>query len=303
MNETIPQLNKQDFYKTNGYVVFRNLVPFVLIEEVINLYKTDIAPSRDQFFRQNIYKYESNKLNKFGYVKQSFLDIHDYKRYPIFSQSVLDIFCGHDILDALKHIVNYHSFNLMQSMLFDANTQTMPHQEWWYLDTVPNGHLIIAWIALEDIDERAGRFYVIPKNTDNIDFHSDTPNLEHSQWLKKIKKYVKSNQEKVVAPDLKKGDVMFINSATIHGSLPTIDASFSRKSLTAHYIPSEYSFGNLFKTKKVNYQTYRGVKFYKAHLEYSLLNKLMFDASKLVYKSPRILKILRRISKVTNYKE
>ena len=159
----------------------------------------------------------------------------------------MDIFCSDEIQDALRQITGHNSFNLMQGMLFDVNAGTYPHQECWYLDTIPNGHLIIAWIALEDIHEKAGRFYVLPK-TDRLDFHRDTPNISHSEWLAKIKKYVDSNQSQITAPDMKKGDVIFLNSNIIHGALPTVDPSFSRKSMAGHYIPSQYKFGNLGKT-------------------------------------------------------
>ena len=46
------------------------------------------------------------------------------------------------MLNALTEITGYRNHNLMQSMLFDANTTTPPHQDWWYLDTVPKGHLL-----------------------------------------------------------------------------------------------------------------------------------------------------------------
>lgn len=296
MTEEMQQMSKQAFYEANGYVVFRNLVPLDLIDNVVDEYSKSIVPSNSPFFRQNTYTYDRNKLTEFGYVKQSFLDIHDYKKFPEFSKRAKDIFCSDEILNALREIKGAESFNLMQGMLFDANTETQPHQEWWYLDTVPNGHLIIAWIALEDIDERAGRFYVIPQSTDNLDFRNDTPNLTHSQWLGRIRQYVDANQDKIVAPDLKKGDVLFLNSFLVHGSLPTQDASFSRKSLTAHYIPSQYEFGNLFKTKPVTYQTYKGVKYYKAHPDYTAWNQLKLKVSKYIYKRPLLHKTLRKLS-------
>jgi ectoine hydroxylase-related dioxygenase (phytanoyl-CoA dioxygenase family) len=49
--------------------------------------------------------------------------------------------------------------------LFDANTAAAAHQDWWYLDSIPNGHLLAAWIGLEDIEEDAGGFYVISRTS------------------------------------------------------------------------------------------------------------------------------------------
>lgn len=289
------QMNTRNYYEENGYVVFRNLVTIEVIDRVLKLYQSDIIPSKHPFFRMKSNAYEVNEVNEFGYVKQPFLDVHDYKKYPEFSKSTMNILCSDEIQDALRQITGSNSFNLMQAMLFDANAGTYPHQEWWYLDTIPNGHLIIAWIALEDIDEKAGRFYVLPKS-DNLDFHSDTPNISHSEWLERIKKYVEYNQNEITAPDMKKGDVIFLNSRVVHGSLPTVNVSFSRKSLTAHYIPSEYKFGNLGKTKNyISYKTYKGVKFYKAHPDYSLINKFKIELQDFVYSSPWLLKVIRKV--------
>jgi phytanoyl-CoA hydroxylase len=284
------------YYQENGYVVVRNLIPTDLINQLLELYRKEILPSQYPFFRQSTNRYEVNYLNEFSHVKQSFLDIHDYKKFPEFSNIAKEIFCSDSIQDALRKITGLHSFNLMQTMLFDANTETQPHQDWWYLDTVPNGHLIAAWIALEDIDERAGRFYVIPKSIENFDFHSDTPNLSHSEWLKRIQKFFEAHQNEIVAPALNQGDVLFWNSKVVHGALPTQDRSCSRKSLTAHYIPSEYKFGNLFTIKdNIAYQTYNGVNFDRNKPDYSLANFVKFNIKNFAFDSPALLKFIRKI--------
>jgi phytanoyl-CoA hydroxylase len=289
-------MNPQDYYLENGYFVARNLIRTDLIDRLLDLYAKEIVPSRYPFFRQSTNNYEANRLNEFGYVEQSFLDIHDYEKFPEFSNIAKEIYCGDSIQDALRQVTGSQHFNLMQTMLFDANTETQPHQDWWYLDTVPNGHLVAAWIALEDIDERAGRFYVMPKSIQNPDFHSDTSNLSHTEWLQRIKQFFEANQADIKAPELKKGDVLFWNSKTVHGALPTCDRSFSRKSLTAHYIPSEYQFGNLFTTKDyIAYKTYNGVQFYRNQPDYSLANQIKFGIKALAYDSPVALNLLRKV--------
>ncbi len=288
-------MDARDYYETNGYVICRNLVSSELIDTLFKLYKNQIVTSKYPFFRQNTNAYEPNEINEFGHVKQAFLDIHDYNKFSEFSTAAKQIFCDDSIQDTLRQITGSNYFNLMQTMLFDENAETVPHQDWYYLDTIPGGHLTAAWIALEDIDERAGRFYVIPKSI-NVDLHSDTPGLPHSKWLSRMKEYVEANKDKIEAPALNKGDVLFWNSRTIHGALPTVDKSFSRKSLTAHYIPSEYKFGNIFTTKDyINYKTYKGVKFYRNQPDYSLVNKFKFGVKQAVYDSPRLMQIIRKV--------
>jgi phytanoyl-CoA hydroxylase len=283
-------------YEENGYVVFRNLIPLELIDNLLEIYNQEIVTSTTPFFRQSTGTYEVNHLNEFGYVTQSFLDIHDYEKYSRFSKAAKEIFCSKKIQEALKQITGYESFNLMQTMLFDANTETQAHQDWWYLDSVPNGYLTGIWIALEDINEKAGRFYVIPKTNKNPDFHSDKPNISLSEWLERIKEYVSSHQQDIMAPELKKGDVLCFNSKTIHGSLSTISSRFSRKSLTAHYIPQGYQFGNLFTTKNyIKYKTYKGVQFYRNKPDFSLMNDWKLKGKSFFYNSPILLKILRQV--------
>lgn len=291
-------MNLQEYYQANGYVVVRQLIPIELVDRLITIYQRDILPSKHPFFRQNTNRYEPNEINEFGYVKQAFLDIHDYNNFSEFSTSAKKLFCAPELHQALKEITGSSACNLMQTMLFDSNTATTPHQDCWYLDSVPNGHLIGAWIALEDIEEEAGRFFVIPKTTE-IDLHSDTPDLPHDQWLERMRNYVDENSERVFAPALRAGDVLFWNSRTIHGALPNINPRYSRKSLTGHYLPSEYAFGNLFVQKDyIQYQDFNGIKYYRNQPDYSLLNKLKFKVKTSVYNSPTALKMMREIQSI-----
>ena len=136
----------------------------------------------------------------------------------------------------------------------------------------------------------------MPKSVENFDFHSDTPNLSHSEWLTRIKEFFTANQDDIKAPAMKKGDVLFWNSKTVHGALPTQDQHFSRKSLTAHYIPSHYQFGNLFTTKDyIAYQSYNGVKFYRNQPDYSFANSVKYKIKNFAYDSPLLLKLMRKI--------
>lgn len=284
-------------YDAEGYVIVKNLIPAKFIDEVSTRYKKEILPSKTRFYRQNTNKYEKNVITEQGFVKQAFLDVHDYTEYPEFSLATKELFFCKEITQALSQITGFSDFNLMQSMLFDANAGTAPHQDWWYLDTVPNGNLTAAWIAMEDIQEEAGRFYVIPKTT-SVDLRNGDLDLPHNEWLVRVKNYFETHRKDVFAPALKKGDVLFWNSRTIHGALPTVDHKFSRKSLTAHYIPSHFQFGNLFLTKDfIKYKNFNGRKYFRNQPDYSFLNQLKFAFKVKVYNSPRLLRALRSIQK------
>jgi phytanoyl-CoA hydroxylase len=282
-----------DHYSRYGYVVMRGLVPQPCIQDLLTLYKHEIVPSRYPFFRQNANAYEPNKFSMHGYVQQSFLDIHDYSRFPQFSRVARDIFCSPAMMAALQQVSGFDTFALMQTMLFDMNTETPAHQDWYYLDTVPNGNLIAAWIALEDIDERAGRFYVLPGSQQD-DFGAKVQGRTHAQWLAEIRAHLDVHYTDISAPALRAGDVLFWNSRTVHGSLPTQDAAFSRKSLTAHYLPSGFEFGNLFAVKpNVPYKDHLGIRFYRNQPDFSRWNRLKFAIKTRAYNYPVVRETLR----------
>jgi phytanoyl-CoA hydroxylase len=287
----------QEYYEENGYYVYRNLVSSDLIDQLLRRFHDDIVPSKYPFFRQNTNRYETSRLTQHGYVQQSFLDIHDYKKFPEFSQCAKEIYTSAEMRNALTEVTGFDAFHLMQTMLFDANTETQSHQDCWYLDSVPNGHLLAAWIALEDIDERAGRFYVVPKSH-TLDFHSDTPDLAHDDWIARVKDYVAAHRDQVYAPALKKGDVLFWNSHTIHGALPTQDPRLSRKSLTAHYLPSRFEFGNIFLTKEnLHYKSHNGMQYFRTRDDIPF-DKLKSDIKEAGLYSPAVMQMVRKVQNV-----
>ena len=297
MVELAPSLprDKHKEYETEGWSVLSGLIPMEKVDRLLHAYKEQILPSKDKFFRQSGNSYEPNHLTSSGYVIESFLDIHNYKKYPEFRQAALELYFSKEMLDGLTKVTGFKSHNLMQSMLFDANTETCSHQDWWYLDSVPNGHLLGAWIALEDIEEEAGRFYVLSQSHKLALHQKDMP---HTVWLSVIKDYVEKHSDQVVVPALKKGDVLFWNSRTIHGSLPTKNPKYSRKSLTAHFMPSEFTFGNLFLSKPwIKYETYNGHQYFANQPEYSLKAAIVSKIKLALYNKPWALALARKFQK------
>lgn len=272
-------MDARNYYETNGYVVCQNLVSTELIDTLVKLYKEQIVPSEEPFLRQMTNRHEPNKLNEFGHVKQDFLDVHNYQKFPEFSTAVKEILCSDAIQNTLKQITGSKSLNLMQSLIFDLNRETLAHHDAYYLDSDPVGHALAVWIALEDIDERAGRFYVVPKST-----HVEVESSNHWEWMSNMHKYFEENlKDQLSAPALNKGDAIFWNARLVHGALPILDPRFSRKSLTSHFIPAEYKYQTPFMTKNFEeLETYKGVKVHSATVmtssEWS--NKHMFDGQK-----------------------
>ena len=282
-------------YGRQGYVIARGLIPEAALERVLRTYDRDIVPSNAQFYRQNTNRYERNAITAHGYVAQSFLDIHAYASFPGVREAAFEIFFHPNLLSFISGLTGTRSHRLVQSMLFDLNTATPPHQDWWYVDSVPHGNLVAGWVALEDIHEEAGRFYVMA-GSHRCTFHES--GLPHSEWLARIRRYVDEHPELLHAPGLKKGDVLFWNSRTIHGSLLTIDERFSRKSLTCHYVPGTMQFGNLFTTKSwARFRKFRGHEYWANQPEYSLKHMLMSRLKTMLYDHPAWVSMVRRFQR------
>ncbi|RUT05567.1 hypothetical protein DSM106972_035740 [Dulcicalothrix desertica PCC 7102] len=290
------------YYQEQGYYIFRQLISHELIDSLLAEYQSKIVASNDYFFRQSSNKWEKNKISIYGYCEESLLDIHDYPNHSSFSDSALRIFCLPEVRNALTLLTGEHEHNVMQTMFFDLNTATPAHQDWYYLDSMPNGHLLAGWFALEDIQQEAGRFYVLPKSH-LIDFElTIDEKISSPYYQQKLKKYLEAHKEEMYAPALQKGDVLFWNSRTIHGSSATLDASYSRKSLTAHYLPSKYQFGNRYATspKAVEYASYEGMKYKLApvgHKHYSVPNKVQTDLYHYLSQRPKLMRIAQFIRK------
>jgi phytanoyl-CoA hydroxylase len=288
------------YYQKNGYFIFKNLIPIELIDDLLSEYNSQILPSKRPFFRQSSSRWETNKLSECGYCIESFLDPHDYPNYPSFSNSINRILCSQPVRDALKSLTNSEEHNLMQSMFFDFNTATPSHQDWYYLDSIPNGHLLAGWFALEDIHEEAGRFYVLP-GSHQVDFDlTDDEKISLAPYLKKLEKYVESQKDQFYAPALQKGDVLFWNSRTIHGSNKTLNQKYSRKSITAHYLPSQYQFGKRYAEAPFlpQYTLYEGMKLKLApnsHKNYSWANKLKTNLFTYLWYRPQFLRIAKLV--------
>jgi len=119
--------------------------------------------------------------------------------------------------------------------------------------------------------------------------------MQHSVWQQKMAEYLKEHESEVRAPALRKGDVLFWNSRTIHGSLPTQDPKYSRRSLTAHYLPSNMTYGNLFTSKPwIEYEEVDGNLCYANQPEYSIQSNIVSAVKKAIYDSPSLMKLARK---------
>jgi phytanoyl-CoA hydroxylase len=234
------------YYDENGYVVVRGLLPQGLCDRANASFETEVKRFGGFIYRQASANPERHVFTSEGFMLNPILNIQslDRRRFAGFRRAGLDLLTHANMQRAISTILSEHG-KLVQSMYFDGNPVTWPHQDTYYLDAEEIGRMTAAWVAVEDIAPGAGRFFVYPKSH-LIDMAKNGGNFDiafHHERYKELVKQVICEQALVCrAPALSKGDVLFWAAKTIHGSLRTTEPTRSRRSFTAHFIPDRSGF-------------------------------------------------------------
>lgn len=238
----------ENYYHQQGYVIFETVISEELCDEACNIWNSDIVNSNKFIYRQTTGKAEKNITNKNKWVMNPILNLQSLDpRYfsSIRKFSVNNILTNNNLKKIFEKLLQGKA-KIVQSMFFQGNSETWEHQDSYYLDSENIGSMAAAWIALEDIDANAGRFFVVPESH-KIDLGKQ--NVEnniadnHDVYINSVVKEVQTRGLQIRAPKLNKGDVLIWNSWTIHGSLKqSIDSTNSRSSITCHAINQEDKF-------------------------------------------------------------
>ena len=242
----IPDKKFSKFYWENGYAIVKNLFKKNDLKEIIKTYNI-IKETKFKYHAFSTQKKENIELTDHGYIKHPIADVaicdlinEEFKDFGELSRSLLSSEKLIEYLNAIHN--NENNYHAVMSMFFDANVGTPPHCDNYYLDSLPEGNLTAVWIALEDINEKAGRFFVL-SGSNKEEFILTQNQIDNAdQYENYLRDFISDNKDLLKIPSLKTGDIVFWNSKTIHGSTKTIDPSFSRKSFTCHYIPRSVEF-------------------------------------------------------------
>lgn len=239
----------RDFYDAEGYVVLRGLLSHAQCDRVMAQFDRQVRHSRLPILRQKNMRYEANAFTADGFLANPIFNVQDLQTRPFggFKHAVLDVLTDQGVASATAFLLRGPKTKVIQSMFFEAPAGTWAHQDSYYQDSASAlGQAVAGWFALEDIGEAAGRFFVCPRshrsmavvrNDGKVNFAAG-----HETYKQTIAEMMQSNSLPVVAPALAKGDVLFWNSLTVHGSFAADDGTLgggggvSRRSLTAHYL-------------------------------------------------------------------
>ena len=132
-----------------------------------------------------------------------------------------------------------------QSLYFEFGSQQALHRDSIVVPTPRFGHLVAAWIALEDIDPRSGALAYVP-GSHKIPFYEFAP----GEYMFDGRRFgaadaqtaMRYHDEECKRRGLetklfiaKRGEVLLWHSALLHGGGPVSDDRLTRKSFVVHY--------------------------------------------------------------------
>jgi phytanoyl-CoA hydroxylase len=273
------------YYKAEGYVVIRGALPKLACGRARAAFDT-VRHSKIPILRQTNMRYERNILTSDGLLSNPIFNIQDLhtSRFGNFKHAALDILASKVVADTTRAILGGRT-KLIQSMLFEAPAGTWAHQDSYYQDSSEKiGDCVAGWFALEEIDARAGRFYVCPGSHRNMELIRNEGKFNfasgHQRYQHAIIEAVEAGKFEFRAPFLAAGDVLFWSSTTVHGSLGALQAGVSRTSFTAHYLRANdemLQFHTRIRPQKVMH--YNGMPIGLLHNQDDWRNRLMREVA------------------------
>jgi len=235
------------YYAENGYVIVKSVFAPDVCDMQRKLWEQEVKPFGGHIYRQATAKAEKHVFNENGWVMNPILNLQsvDPRYFRRFRAYATDSVLTAPRLRDVFRILLGESPKIVQSMYFEGNSATWEHQDSYYLDSEKVGEMAAAWIAMESIAPRAGRFFICPgSHKIRLDQHTLENNIaeHHEVYISSVVEKIKGLRLEIRAPALEKGDVLFWNALTIHGSLDSQDPRHSRSSITCHAIPSSRLF-------------------------------------------------------------
>jgi phytanoyl-CoA hydroxylase len=226
----------REYYEKNGYVVLRSLIERSLIDRFLIEYERIKRSHTFIYFSQSIHRAIRPEVNEFGFIRESMQDATRLGLFPLFSDAIKQCIYHGAVSSALTALDGHERHVSWQDMFFDLSTGTIEHADTWYLDTDPPGSLVGVWLALEDIEERAGTFFVMPASH-RVPPLNRARYTTHEEFRKAMLKFVVEHGFEPKGMPIDKGDVILWHPFLVHGAFSNRDPRFSRKSLTSHFLP------------------------------------------------------------------
>lgn len=231
------------WFEREGYIVMRGAIPARICQSAIDIFRADVLNDRLAFFERHVSgKFERHHYTPAGHMKYPIMNLQDLqrRRHAGFRRAGLTVLTHPAIQRALLALSG-ETARCVHTMYFDGNQTTWAHRDGHYIDSNQAGQMIGVWVAAEDIHPDAGRFFVLPRSH-LIQVPGEQADPNSSRYKTCMADFVRNGPLDCVAPLLRQGDVLLWSSMLIHGSLPTLDERWSRRSFTAHYVPASQPY-------------------------------------------------------------
>jgi phytanoyl-CoA hydroxylase len=133
------------YYDENGYVVVRGLLPQGLCDRATASFQAEVTPFGGFIYRQATANPERHVFANEGYMLNTLLNVQspDRRHFAGFRQAGLDLLTHANMQRAISILLGEPG-KLVQSMYFDGNPKTWPHQDTYYLDAQEIGRMTAA---------------------------------------------------------------------------------------------------------------------------------------------------------------
>jgi phytanoyl-CoA hydroxylase len=221
------------YMDVSGYVVVRSVARPGDCDALHAAFEREVKPYRGLLYRQPTGLPERHVVDSHGYMMNSLLWLQTLspRRFGEFLERVWGLASGPRMRELAGHLLG-EQMMILQTSYFEGNPETPPHQDGHFMDERIRATGIASWIALEDIRVGAGRLWVCPGT------HRLAPCARGSAELydSYLRRAMSKPSVSCRAPALAKGDVILWFSKTIHGSAPTTEPEYSRRSLVTHFV-------------------------------------------------------------------
>lgn len=210
------------WHKT-GFLIWENF----LDEETINSINFEL----DELIGKNKVQFNYTSRKIFNAYKHSYTI-----RKVIKDKRLLQLF--HFIME--RNAIPFQTINFMKG------SEQKAHSDSIHMSTFPEGNLVAAWFALEDIGDMQGPVFYYPGSQDlpyiyNEDYPNDNTRFlldenANEKYEAKVQEVLNNHPElnKVIYTP-KKGDLLIWHANMLHGAEPIKDYNLTRKSMVVHY--------------------------------------------------------------------
>ena len=172
-----------------------------------------------------------------------------YLNPHLHSQMIRKLMSDNRLLSNLSFLLGVKT-TPFQSIIGHRASEQKTHSDSIHMTTYPNGFMIAAWIAMEDIDEDSGPLIYFPKShrlpyvySRDAGISLEEVNSCSDDLYKPYRQKYEPLIEKIIADNklpekrfiAKKGDVLIWHANLLHGGSICKNTSLSRKALVCHY--------------------------------------------------------------------